>query len=185
MAATPETLVKTQLKTALKKIGVDSRAISVGFGGKRGMPDRFCLVHGHAIYFEVKRAGAKATPNQANTHDELRADGATVFMVWPHNIAYVVACVDEIRTHYAAFPGWHGRPVEEHLLLAPKEPAAGARRNTKRSPARPQLSRGGHDPEQHSFAQAIGYTGTQQNTVGLPLADTAGAQALPVAEADR
>ena len=161
MATTPETQVKDALKRALKKIGVTSRAITVGFGGKRGMPDRCCITHGHIIYFEVKRAGAKPTDNQAHTHDELRADGATVYMVWPHNVAHVVACVDEIRKHYAALPRWAGRPEQEHLLPPPEKSAAGARRNTKRSVARPQLSRGGDDPEQHSFAQAIGYTGTK------------------------
>ena len=179
---THETKVKDDLKKALSLVGVTTRAITVGLGGKRGMPDRMALVRGHAIYYEAKRAGKDATPNQKKNHRELREDGATVFMVWPHNINDVVRLTVELRDYYIS--RGLGGATEECLFPVPEKPAADTRRNQKRSPARPTLSRGADDPEQHSFAAAIGYRSPEQDQVGIRLADPPRTQAIPVADLD-
>lgn len=181
---TPETQVKNDLKKALSLVGVTTRAITVGLGGKRGMPDRGSIIEGHAIWFEAKREGAKPTPNQEKTHRELREDGATVFVVYPSNIEWVVRQCVEIREHYRALPRWVCRHAEERLFPVPEKPAAGTRRDQKRSPARPTLSRGTDDPEQHRFAAAIGYRSPEQDQVGIRLADPPRTQAIPVADLD-
>ena len=157
----PESQVKHDLKKALSLVGVSSRALSVGFGGERGMPDRMAIVRGHAVYFEAKRAGKAATPKQQQIHAELRVDGATVFMVWPYNIQEVVRLTVELRDYYIS--RGLGFATTECLFPVPAQPKASTRRNQKRSPARPTLSRGADNPEQHSFALAIGYQRTEQD----------------------
>lgn len=49
---------------------------------KKGTPDRFGIIppKGRILFVEVKRRGQKATPEQIDVHNELRAAGAIVIV---------------------------------------------------------------------------------------------------------
>jgi len=165
---TPENIVKDALKEALTAEDIHSYAYTTGFGGRRGFPDRFAVVRGHTVWFECKAAGKRAVAEQLQVHKELRADGATVFMVWPHNIEEVVRLTIELRTDHIS--RGLGGPTKERLFPESPESRARARANKKQRPPGPTLSSGATDPEQHSFAAALGYQSPEQDPMGLPLA---------------
>ena len=158
---TPENAVKKELKNALHAIGIPSYPYTVGLGGQRGFPDRFAITRGHVVWFECKADGKRAEPQQQAVHELLRAAGATVFMVWPHNIKEVIQLVYDIRADL--IQRGVGGPSEERLFPVPAGYVSRAVSHKKRRPVRPEFSSGADDPEQHSFAASIRYQGTQQN----------------------
>lgn len=165
---TPENKVKKPLREGLTAAKIFHQPYGAAMGTRRGFPDRFAIICGLIVWFEVKAAGKNPTPEQAQVHRELRAEGAIVFVVWPHNIQDVVRLCVELRDD--RIRRGLGGPSEEYLFPPPPQPPKGARRNTRKRPVRPTLSRGADNPEQRSFAASIGYQGTQSNTVEVPLA---------------
>lgn len=49
--------------------------------GTNGVPDRVILYHGHAIFVELKRPGAKPRALQVQRHKEMRAQGIPVLTI--------------------------------------------------------------------------------------------------------
>jgi hypothetical protein len=57
----------------------------------KGTPDVHATVRGWSLWFEAKKPGQKAKPEQEATHTALRAAGAFVFVVESHRAGLDVA----------------------------------------------------------------------------------------------
>lgn len=50
--------------------------------GHAGVPDRIVLLPGRILFAEIKTEGGKLSPLQTIVHAEMRALGASVFVIW-------------------------------------------------------------------------------------------------------
>ena len=61
---------------------------------KRGVPDICCCLQGKAVFFEVKRQGAKPTPLQAFSLHSIADSGGECFVVY--SLDEVKAAIDKV-----------------------------------------------------------------------------------------
>jgi hypothetical protein len=64
-----------------KKRGVFHKRMHFGRGAARGWPDDLFLHKGRHLWIEFKRPNGLATELQLATHDEMRRQGASVYVV--------------------------------------------------------------------------------------------------------
>lgn len=84
---TPESLIKTQIRTYLQKTGWYVRSIASNQFTRAGNPDYFIIKNGVTIFIEVKSNTGKQTPAQIETGLNIQLHGGN----------YVVArSVDDI-----------------------------------------------------------------------------------------
>ena len=78
--STPEGAVKAKIDKVLKKHGVYIfKPVQAGYG-KQGL-DYHCIFMGRAFCIEAKRPGAKPTPRQQLTMQEIVQAGGEVFVI--------------------------------------------------------------------------------------------------------
>lgn len=83
--ATPEVLVKTQIKRLLVDAGA-YYTMPMGTGyGKSGVPDFICCINGHFLAIEAKAGKGTTTALQNREIDIIRATGGTALIINENN----------------------------------------------------------------------------------------------------
>lgn len=98
MAATPESKVKSKIKTILEANGV-YYAMPIGTGyGRSGVPDFLCCVEGKFLAVEAK-ATEKDTPTALQVREMKRIEGAGGYAVVinAENVDKLVEVIDALR----------------------------------------------------------------------------------------
>ena len=86
MGATPEVLVKRQIKKILKDARVYF-AMPIGSGyGNAGVPDFLVCHHGRFIGIEAKAGKGKTTALQDKNLNDIRESGGVAIVIYEHNI---------------------------------------------------------------------------------------------------